>query len=170
MIMTKTTILLVLDVWTATRKRLWPTPASSLATTSHVLSSLPWLTAPSLLYRLLHPPSEVLVVEEVRHHEPRMAAHLGQEEVNFLEIEPLAHKAFLMANGDEAKECPNTPARVELVVANVSVNVEEAETGLIEPRDRTSASFKNTPLGSYLASPTHTVQLRLTWQQPSSLD
>jgi hypothetical protein len=66
----------------------------------------------SLLCLPQHPPSEALLVEEVHHHAARTAAHLGQEEVNLLEIEPLAHKAFLTASGDEARECLNTLARV----------------------------------------------------------
>ena len=149
--MTKTTIPLLSDVSMATPKRLWQTPASSLATTFHAPSSLPWPMAPLLPCLLPHPPSEAPLVEEAHHRAATTVVHLHpKEEVNLLETELLANNVFLMASGDEARECPNTLARVEAAVLNVSA-VEE-ETGLTEPCDKTPHPSTPLPLASTLVS------------------
>jgi hypothetical protein len=92
--------------------------------------------APSLLYLLPHPPSEVPLVEEAHRRAATTAARLHLREVNLLETEPLVNNAFLMANGDEARECPSTLAQVE-VVAVLNVSAVEEETDLTEPSNKT---------------------------------
>lgn len=143
---------LLSDVYMVMPTRHWQMPASSLATTFHAPSSLPWPTAPSLLCHLPHPPSEVLLVEEAHHRVPTTAVRLHPKEVNSLETEPLANNVFPTASGDEAKEFPNMLAQVEVAVVNVS----EAGQGT----DLTEPCYK---------TPMHTYPHHRPWHQTWSL-
>ena len=87
--------------------------------------------APSLLCLLLHLPSEVPLVEGVHRRAATTAVHLHPKEANLPEIEPLVNNVFLTANGDAARECPNTLAQGE-VEAAPTVNAAEEETDLTE--------------------------------------
>jgi hypothetical protein len=148
----KKAIPLVSDVCMATPKSRWQTLASSLATTFHAPSSLPCLMAPLLLYLLPHPPSGVLLAEEVHHRAATTAVHLPQEGVSSLETEPLVNNVFLTASGDEAKESQNMHVQVVVAVVVVNVNAVEEETDLTEPCDKTRYPSKPPPSASTLVS------------------